>query len=367
MSIWLLGSLMALACLTTAAALWRLYRPQVATTGASMLAPRGNTPPTAKALLDTTTPGMAPSFDWHTEDRLDPVKRQQLLASIHGIPRPPHALQRLLEPEFMARASAAELRELVIGEPLIAARVLATVNSPLYSLQTPVTDIGQAVTYLGLASVRGLCLQHMLADSFPTRLPGVRKAFNALWTASGIASELAIRLDRMPGLPAAIPLNTQVVLGFVGRLATASLIPPTGLSAWLQRDRLARARLEQDLLGLSACEIGHLLMKSWSLPAGLVADVRDGGRLLVVPPESTTGDHLPRLALAGLCARLGERLALGQLASLDGYRVADDDAPDVQHLRGALQHPALAGLDRVLQAPELLRTVRQMLAPAGSA
>lgn len=203
----------------------------------------------------------------------------------------------------MARASAAERCELVTSEPLIAARVLATVNSPLYGLQSPVTDIGQAVTYLGVASVRGLCLQHMLADAFPTRLPGVRKGFNALWTASAIASELAVRLDRMPGLPAAIPLNTQVVLGFVGRL-------------------------------------------------------------LVVPPESAAGERLPRLALAGLCARLGERLALGQLASLDGYRPADDDAPDVQHLRGALQQPALAGLDKALQAPELLRTVRQMLAPA---
>jgi HD-like signal output (HDOD) protein len=362
MSIWLLGSLMALAFLAVTA-LWWFRQPRAAAPQAGAV-PRNSTSLVAPQRQAPAVLAMAPSFDWHTEERLDPARRDHLLAGIHGIPRPPHALQRLLEPEFMARASAAELRELVIGEPLIAARVLATVNSPLYGLQTPVTDIGQAVTYLGVASVRGLCLQHMLADSFPTRLPGVRKAFNALWTASAIASELAVRLDRMPGLPAAIPLNTQVVLGFVGRLATASLIPTTGLSAWLQRDRLARARLEQDLLGLSACEIGHLLMKSWSLPTELVADVRDGGRLLVVPPEASAGERLPRLALAGLCARLGERLALGQLTSLDGYRPADDDAPDVQHLRGALQHPALAGLDKALQAPELLRTVRQMLAPA---
>lgn len=360
MSTWLLGSLVVFTAVSLAV-LWRLYRPRPAPAPRAAASPSVAHAPQGAPL---PAPSTEPRFDWHTADGVDPARREELLARIHGIPRPPHALQRLLEPEFMARANAAELRELVTSEPLLAARVLATVNSPLYGLQTPVTDIGQAVTYLGVASVRGLCLQHMLTDSFTTRLPGVRKAFNALWTASTIASELAVRLDRMPGLPAAIPLNTQVVLGFVGRLATASLIPPTGLSAWLQRDRLARARLEQDLLGLSACEIGHLLMKSWSLPAALASDVRDGGRLLVVPPDATAGERLPRLALAGLCARLGERLALGQLASLEGYRPAEDDAPDVQHLRSALQHPALAGLDKALQAPDLLRAVRQMLSPA---
>lgn len=364
MSTWLILVLTAVGALALAATWW-LHRPEA---GRS---PTVVAPPSVVTRAPLATPAPVPlaqpRFDWRTEERLDPAQRDRLLAGIHSIPRPPHALQRLLEPEFMARANTAELRELVASEPLLAARVLATVNSALYGLPTPVTDIGLAVTYLGVASVRGLCLQHMLADAFPTRLPGVRKAFNALWTASAIASELAVRLDRLPGLPASSPLNTQVVLSFVGRLATASLIPPTGLTAWLQRDRLSRARLEQDLLGLSACEIGHLLMRSWSLPADLAADVRDGGRLLVVPPDgNTAGERLPRLVLAGLCARLGERLALGQLGSLEGYRPSEDDAPDVQHLRAALLHPALARLNESLQAPELLRAVRQMLRPAAA-
>jgi HD-like signal output (HDOD) protein len=360
MSQWLICSL-ALASLALAA-LWRWARPV-----AIPIQPQTTPCPTAP--LAQPQPLLRPStavrtdLVWRTTDQLDEDRRTRLLAGIRNIPRPPHALQRLLEPEFMARASTAELRELVGGEPLVAARVLASINSPIYGLQSPVNDIGQAVTYLGAASVRGLCLQHMLAASFPSRLAGVRKTFHTLWNASALASELAVRLDRMPGLPSAGPLNTPVVLGFVGSLATASLIPPTGLPAWLQREPEARARLEQELLGLSAAEVGHLLMTHWGLPSALVDTVRDAGRLQVVPLPAGTAEPSPRLALAALCARLGERLALGQLASLDGYLVAEDESPDMQPLRMALAHPALAGLDIALQAPELRRSVRQLLAP----
>lgn len=320
--------------------------------------------PLADAAPAAAMPPALACFEWRTADQLDADKLDRLLAAIQDIPRPSHALQQLLSPEFLTKASSGELRELVMGEPLIVAQVVATVNSPFHGLRTPVTDIGQAVTFLGITRVRNICLQHLLAETLQPKLPGVRKAFNALWTASAIASELAVRLDKAMGTPAQTPLATMVLLGFVGQLATASLIPLTGLSAWLQRDRLTRARLEQDLLGLNAGEIGHLLMQRWGLPAALVADVRDTGRLLVTPPQQIEPERLPRLAQAYLCTRLGERLALGHMDSLDGYRPADDDAVDIHHLRACAAHPALARLDEVLQSPGLREALRRVPPPA---
>lgn len=303
-------------------------------------------------------------FHWRTEAEMEPDKRDRLMAAIRDIPHPPRALQRILAPDFMARASSTELREVIMGEPLIAAKVVASINSPFYGLHTPVTDLGQAVTFLGIQSVHNTCLQHMLAGSFKPKLPGVQKTFDTLWKASAIASEIASRLDKALHLPAQGSLATQVVLSFVGLLATASVIPPTGVSAWLQRDRLGRARLEQDLLGLCSGEIGHLLLTNrWALPASLVADVRDASRLLVTPPQALGPECVPRLALAYLCAHLGERLALGQLHSLESYLPSEDESADMHHLRACLAHPGLSRLNAALHAPELLRAVAQMQAP----
>ncbi|MGS5088573.1 HDOD domain-containing protein [Hydrogenophaga sp. A37] len=300
-------------------------------------------------------------FRWLTVQGLDPERRDALLAAVRGIPRPPPSMQQLLSPEFVAKAGSAELAELVTAEPLIAAKVLATVNSPFYGLYQPVTRIGQSVTFLGMNTVRSICLQYMLAEAFKPKLAEAQRCFDTIWRSSAIASELCVRLGKALNLPDQSALSTKVVLSFVGQLATASLIPAPSLERWLQCDRLERAQLEQELLGLNACEIGCLLMKSWELPEDLVNAVGGVGRQLVSPYMTTDPVNAPRLALGYLCARLGERLALGQLGSLNDYDVKQDAGVDTFHLRTALAHPTLARLEQALASPEVQTAVQQML------
>ncbi len=317
--------------------------------------------PAAAAPPEPPLPPELANFRWRAETELDAEHRASMIAAVRGIPRPPRSMQQLLSPEFVATAGSAELSELVMGEPLIAARVISTVNAPFYGLHRPVTNIGQAVTFLGMNSVRGICLQYMLAEAFKPTLANTQKAFDIIWKASAIASELAVRLGKALNLPEQGSLSTQVVLSFVGQLATASLIPPSELERWLASGRLERARLEQDRLGLNASEIGALLMKTWELPASLVDEVSALGRQLVTPYLKTDPVRAPRLALGYLCARLGERLALGQMRGLEGYEVGQDQGADTHHLRASLAHPALARLEQALASPEVQTAVLQML------
>lgn len=306
-------------------------------------------------------PAELTEFQWIYEKDLAPERRQALLASVRGIPRPPQSMQKLLSPDFVARASSAELSELVMGEPLIAAKVLSTVNSPVYGLKKAISNIGQSVTFLGMNTVRSLCMQYMLADAFKPKLAEAQRSFDAIWKASAIASELCVRLGKALNLPDQGSLSTKVVLSFVGQLAAASLLPASNLEKWLKLDRLSRASLEQEALGLNATEIGCLLMKSWELPDSLVDDVGSVGRQLVTPYITSDPECAPRVALAYLCARLGERFATGDMDSLEGYDPKLDIAADTYHLRAALAHPALAKLEQALDAPDLLAAMDQML------
>jgi HD-like signal output (HDOD) protein len=359
------------AVLASAMAWWLLRRPvgraqasaphEVATLRSALGPVPAPSPRPAPAFVaaEQPLPDELVGFHWRTETDLDSERRSTLIAALRGIPRPPRSMQQLLSPEFVTRASSAELSELVMGEPLIAAKVLSTVNSPLYGLHRPVTNIGQAVTFLGISSVRSLCLQYMLAEAFKPTQAETQKAFDAIWKASAMASELAMRLGKALNLPDQASMSTQVVLGFVGQLATASLIPAAGMPRWLGRDRIERARLEQELLGLNAVEIAGLLLKSWELPAALVDDVNDMGRLLVTPPAAIEPERLPRIALGYLCAHLGEGLAQGRIPSAEALTIGD--AVDTHHLRACLAHPMLARLPAALQSPELQAAVRQML------
>ena len=316
----------------------------------------------ASALLAEPVPQVLSDFVWAFESTLPKMHRNALMTIIGGIPRPPLSLQKLLSPDFFERANAAELSELVMGEPLIAAKVLARVNAPFYGLYQPVNSIEPAVALLGMDTVRNICLQYMLAQAFKPELTSSQQSFDAIWRASAMASELALRLAKALDLAEPGALATKVVMVFVGHLAMASLLPHNAVDEWLVLDRLHRAQREQEVVGLSAGEVCALVLRAWELPQALVDDVADTSRVLVTPAYAVAdAPRVPRLALAYLCVGLGERLALGQLASLSDFDLWGHAGADAYHLRSYLVHPALAALPEVLRSAPLEAAVQQML------
>jgi hypothetical protein len=201
----------------------------------------------------------------------------------------------------------------------------------------------------------------MLAEAFKPSLATSQRAFDGIWRASAIASELCVRLCKALNLPDQGALSTQVVLGFVGHLSAASLLPPKALDDWLNLGRLDRARREQASMSLSAGEVGGLLMDAWGLPEALVSQVRAIDRVLVTPPSADPTAESPRLALCYLCARLGERLATGQISTLKGYDPLLDVGADTFYLNQHLRNPMLRQLPAALASVEVQEAVEQML------
>ena len=300
------------------------------------------------------------AFAWQRAEGLPADRKQSLLDGLRQTPPPSRAFHQLISPQFLARASSAELSDLVIGEPQVAAKVLVVVNSAAYGLQSPVSSIGQAVTFLGLNSVRSICLQYMLSASFKASSPAQQQRFDEIWFASAVASELCFRLAQQLRLPDPGALVTQVVLSFLGHFAAAaSMKPQQGDDP---RSLLARAELEQAALGAPAAELGGLLLQEWALPASLIADVVDIDRLLVSPPAEHEAGRAAALAVCYLSARLGEKFARGEtvnLTSFDPGAVPDADSFQLAAYIDTL--PALGRLPDVLRGPELIRAVQTLL------
>ena len=293
-------------------------------------------------------------------DSLPAEHRQALVADLMRVPRPPLSLQKLISPELLDDANSHEICDLIVGEVLIAAKVLARVNSPFYGLRSPVVSIGQAVTFLGLNGVRSICLQYMMDESFKASSPQRRQAFNIVLAASGFAGELCARLASRLDLADQGSLVTQVVLSFLGHLATTSLMPSDSMLPTREHGLIERTNAEQAHFGLGAAEIGGLLMEEWNLPASLVAEVREIDRVLVTPPDTMESNRSMRLALCYLCARLGERLALSSPHDLTAMDLDNDSSADLFYLRRHLSAPRLARLTEFLHSAELRKSIHQM-------
>lgn len=308
------------------------------------------------------TPLNLPRFRPLRANDLGTEQQQQLLAVHVAVPRPSRLLDQLLSPEFVNQASARQLADLVAGEPLLAARVLKAVNAPFYGLPQPVNSIAQAVTYLGLTTVRITCLRYIFIAAFKTSEAPRQQAIDRLWQASALASELVARAASAWPLADAGRWSSAVLLSFLGRLAVLASAPTEHLKALAEGNPVQRAQTEQERLGLCAAELGRLLLSHWGLPQGVVDDAADIGWLAFEAPPWPADGRTEGLTLCALCVGLSERAVAPAsggpvLPSLD---LAADTSDDIAALRARLSPARWAAL----QAWWLTPAVQQLLANA---
>lgn len=316
----------------------------------------------APTAADETMPPALAGFELVRAADLSDERRCSYAETFHDIPRPPKLMHHLLSPDFVNTASSAQLVDLITGEPLIAAKVLAAVNSPMYGLKSPVGSIGQAVTYLGLNTVRSVCLQYILIASFTADSADRKHRLETAWTASALASELTQQLSQRLELADRGSLVSAVVLSFLGRLATTATLSAEQLAALPRHGLLGRTAYEQRTLGLSASQIGSVLMADWGLPAKVVEDASGIDTVLVTPASGHPLERGDRLAICYLCARIGERLAEGTLPDLGSFPSSLDGDAELHHLRSYLVRPLVSRALQLVHAPDVVAAMQQMQA-----
>ena len=294
------------------------------------------------------------ALQWIRAETLPEHQRQAIAAVFKHVPRPPRLMQQLISPEFVNNASLEELAELIGSEPLVATRVLATANSSMFGLSTPVKGVQQAISTLGLITLRILCLQYLMIRSFKADSPERQRLLTNVWNASALASELCQRVARSVGRPDPGRLATLVVLSFLGRLASKATMPRGLLGTIPVGTFLERTRNEQATLGLSAGEIGGLLMRDWALPDSLIDDVRRVDPCLVERAPALD------LALCYVCARVGEKLVSGELRHLSDFDLARDQGADFHHIQSRLSRPEWAAMAAALRGPALCEAIDTM-------
>ena len=276
------------------------------------------------------------------------------LERLRAIPHPPSALHRMSSLDFVGKSTSAELADVVMSEPLVAARVMARVHSPVYGLRQSVETLGQAITFIGTTSVRNICMRYLLEECFKTDSGHIRKIFESLSEASTLASELCLKLGRQIQLADAPALMTRVLLSYTGHLAATVLqVDRRGGTARTHAvSLLGRCYGQQQEIGLPGAEIGTLLMREWKLPKSMTDDVALIDRVLVTPVEQMPPDQAAELALGYLCCRLADRIVAGQIVDTREIDTLMELDADFHHLPGYLALPALSGLREALLMPE---------------
>jgi HD-like signal output (HDOD) protein len=90
----------------------------------------------------------------------------QLIRQIDEISTLPYIAMRIIEAVNDVNTVASDIKQVMEGDPALSARILRCVNSSAYGLSTKITNLQQAITYLGLKQIRNLAMVVSVSNMF---------------------------------------------------------------------------------------------------------------------------------------------------------------------------------------------------------
>jgi len=254
------------------------------------------------------------AFEVLTSAKLDD-KQQQIISEISQSFRKPHPLllplaQRTFEPN--------ELFDLIKTDAEITAKILNAVNSPMFALQQPITNINHAIVFMGVGKVKDIALQCAMQQGMKFTDKNQNEAYNKLWKASYLASSFCLLFAKETGENNPAELATHCLLSYLGDLAILSYKPSLA-SFYLDDFTLfERTKIFQESLGTNAAIIGKHLAQQWQLPASIESGIEHSILPLTNSMASSelSDENLRQLLLCYLACRLGDLVAFNGLSEV---------------------------------------------------
>lgn len=203
-----------------------------------------------------------------------PISRDELLAALRDLPPLPSVVLELVESLGHEELSAAQYAAKISRDQALAAKTLRLANSSFYGRGRQVHSVAEAISVLGLRTVRGVVTAAGMAGSF-RRHPGFDH--NAFWRHSIgsalCAQALAAELRRDDADLA----FTVGLLHDIGRLALASAFAPAyaEVERWRRDQDRPDGDAERAVLGIDHAEVGGLIARQWNFAPSIVDAIRE--------------------------------------------------------------------------------------------
>jgi HD-like signal output (HDOD) protein/CheY-like chemotaxis protein len=198
------------------------------------------------------------------ERLLDDVALREAVGGIDTLPSHPRVLAELNRLFMSGTSSSRDIARVVARDPAVSAKVLQLVNSSFFGLARRVTDLEQAVTYLGIGVLHGLivgaaALRTLEDVEMPPEYP-----FDAVRAHGAVTANLARAIAGPVEAPDAF---VAALLQDVGHLLLLRSLPHyvEVLDEHLQTGR-ALHDVERQVLGFTHGEVGAYLLALWNLP-----------------------------------------------------------------------------------------------------
>ncbi|PVZ62968.1 HDOD domain-containing protein [Pelagibaculum spongiae] len=159
-----------------------------------------------------------------------------------------------------------EISKIIQTDPLLAAYLIKTVNSPIYRGRVPISSCREAVMRLGLKITRNLVVAFTMRHFFQPKADRFKKKMQDLWQHSTRVAALAAVLARNGSR---LNPDKAVLAGLLHDIGTIPLLQALSCQKDLQDEEL-----DQIIISLRG-QIGQMILKQWELDDDLALVCRE--------------------------------------------------------------------------------------------
>jgi HD-like signal output (HDOD) protein/CheY-like chemotaxis protein len=207
------------------------------------------------------------------EQSLRDQSLRQLVSRMDRLPSIPSLYVEIVEKLQDPDCGVADIGEIVGKDLGMAAKILKLVNSAFFGLGRQISNPTEAVSYLGIDTIKTLVLSiHAFSQFSPSRAG--KFSIESLWVHSQATAGLAKEITRMEN-PDPKLMDEAFVSGLLhdtGKLVLASNFP-VEYDQMLQRAKpgsLGQLAAEENTFGANHAEVGGYLLGLWGLPVPVV-------------------------------------------------------------------------------------------------
>lgn len=207
------------------------------------------------------------------EESLRDQSLRQLVSRLDRLPSIPALYVQIVEKVKDPEIGLDEIGDIMGRDMAMTAKILKLVNSAFFGLGRQISSPAEAVSYLGVETIKSLVLSIHAFSQFSSAKLGTF-SIDALWVHSQQTAGLAKEIARMEDGDNKV-LDDSFVAGLLhdtGKLILASNFPQQ-YDEVLRAGQAGRAALmaaEQQIFGAHHAEVGGYLLGLWGLPVPVV-------------------------------------------------------------------------------------------------
>lgn len=203
---------------------------------------------------------------------MNPPDLNRIIARVEDLPTLPRTVLKITERINDPKSSARDLARIITDDQVLAARLLKLVNSSFYGFPQRISTLTGAIVLLGFDAMRNLLLTTSVFDLFPNRKKISEFRQEQFWDHSlgcAVGAKVLgnyLRYDKVE------ELFVSGLLHDIGKIVEMIFMPKqfSTIARLVKDENILMVAAEEQILGYTHADVGHLLAEKWNLPPKLI-------------------------------------------------------------------------------------------------